>query len=154
MIRRADEPTEAAESDLLASAGETRAHKGTLDGSLISLQRRTLSSQVHHFLSGLAGALHHQGELERYKGAQASKTPVSAAAAEMDRVRKRPRLEENPGTRCSFCKGKHRHRHDKRNCPGRRMLSGQQLLPFPPKRSSSSISHHHLVGDQQPETSN
>jgi hypothetical protein len=292
MIRRADEPTEAAESDMLASAGETRAYKGTLDGSLISLQRRTLSSQVHQFLSsnkfpanakiseplavawmtqtaytfdydwfdwlvdvtdlcssrvemfiklrrlaaspelrqnitwqdvavlmygevleftypeagaptelgaalkywqscaprvneaarvydtattldpsflqiksgteiqeqhlGLAGALHHQGELERYNGAQASQTPVSAAAAEMDRVRKRPRLEENPGTRCSFCKGKHRHRHDKRNCPGRRMLPGQQLLLFPPKRSSSSssISHHHLVGDQQPETSN
>jgi hypothetical protein len=120
----------------------------TLDPSFQQIIAGTVMQEQH---LGLACAIHHKGEQYKrtrpvdlvQRDSQASHIAVSAAAAEMDRVQKRPRLEKNPGMRCSVCKGKHRLKHDKRNCPDCRMLPGQQLLPFPKKSSSSSSSSHH-----------
>jgi hypothetical protein len=124
----------------------TRDTSTTLDPSFQQIIAGTVMQEQH---LGLACAIHHKGEQHKrtrpvglvQRDSQASHVAVSAAAAEMYRVQKRPRLEKNPGMRCSVCKGKHRIKHDKRNCPDCRMLPGQQLLPFP-KKSSSSSSHH------------
>jgi hypothetical protein len=82
-------------------------------------------------------------------------------------------VTENLGTRCSLCRGKHTHRHDKRGCPDNpknpnrpeRLLEGRTRLPFSandspsdagdsdsnnnPKNNNSNIQHGESESEEE-----